>query len=1219
MTPHWWTLRQPRHTNHLLRLSNPISGADIRRGESKVEGTLSDMSEADFQLHGIRDPRLAVHATSGLPAWVWSLDGAHILWANTIGARLFGERNAAALSEKKIGPADPHRRQAAQLAARLSPSGTPRLERLRGFGAPLGRLLTCSCARLTFADGTVGILIAAADPVGRPVPLTERLAHLVDSVSMPAMTFTPNGALAGANERAKNFPGLFNDLTGPGFDDARSGALRDGQATLQMDLGRVTVHRVGIGEATALVALIGAVRVPPRAPKPVPVVVASTVADAPPQTPVAEPVAAATGPIPDVAPVQPAQVEAVTQAAASAALHHAPPAEVMPADVFGSVFDEPSEQESQVQPIADATPPGPQPETQASDASEAVAHDDAPHHDAPADHVTRIYFDDERRRPPAQEISTGDVSATLLEMDGPPLTPRRHPLRFMWHMDEDGRFSLGLDEFTRLIGARTAAAFGRPWNEIADALGLDPEGQVAAAVATRETWSSIVVNWPADGAGARLPVELSGLPIYDRAGKFLGYRGFGVCRDVEGMARLAAQRRDDVMYSSKPPAMPLADEPMAQDAAVHDADQEPASEPPVSQELVSQDITNAADVYAPTEPAHLAGSTQDNFPIENSPRTESKPPVDIPQNVVPFPVAEPKAPALTAVESNAFDELARRLSARLENAAENDTLTDASVAELFATDEGEQTREPASEQPALENPPAFLQPEPVLPRANAAQDSQLLDRLPVGVLVYRLDRLLYANKAFLASTGYDDLHALTEAGGLDALTVEAGAGTASSTSETGTPVVIAATSESGPDKGEPADARLFAITWDGEPSHALVFSGPRTEPRIEPAPAAVIAPVVVASDDITQAEELGTILDHTAEGVVVFDREGRLLSCNHSAEVLFGRDDNEMAALNLTDLFAPDSQRAAQDYVNEVRTAAVTSLLHHDRDMLGRARDGSVIPLSMTVGRTRPDNARFFAIFRDLSQTKKGEGELMQARRQVERATNAKADILGRISHEVRMPLNAIIGFADVMIEERFGALGNERYVEYMKDIRASGQRVMAIIDDLLDLSRIESGKMELSFASQDLNSMVEQCVAVMQPQANRERIIIRTSLAHALPTVKADARALRQIAMNLIGNSIHLANTGGQVIVSTATTDFGDIVLRVRDTGHGLNDNEIAAAMAPFRTQGASDQTADGSVVNLSLTKALVEANRAQFHIKTAPHSGTLIEVVFSHASAIA
>jgi signal transduction histidine kinase len=186
-----------------------------------------------------------------------------------------------------------------------------------------------------------------------------------------------------------------------------------------------------------------------------------------------------------------------------------------------------------------------------------------------------------------------------------------------------------------------------------------------------------------------------------------------------------------------------------------------------------------------------------------------------------------------------------------------------------------------------------------------------------------------------------------------------------------------------------------------------------------------------------------------------------------------------------------------------------------------------------------------------------------------------------------------------------------------MKDIRASGERVIAIIDDLTDLSRIETGKLDLSFASQNLNDLVEGCVAVMQPQANRERIIIRTSLAHLLPPVVADARALRQIALNLIGNSIHLANAGGQVIVSTALTDFGEVVLRVRDTGHGLNDNEVAAALEPFRTQAPSDQAPDGSPVSLSLTKALVEANRAQFQIKTGPRSGTLVEILFSHAVA--
>ncbi len=120
--------------------------------------------------------------------------------------------------------------------------------------------------------------------------------------------------------------------------------------------------------------------------------------------------------------------------------------------------------------------------------------------------------------------------------------PRRHPLRFMWQMDADGRFSLGSDEFTRLIGARTAAGFGRLWSEIAETFGLDPDGRVLKAIATRDTWSGITLNWPVDGGG-RLPVELSGLPVFDRMRNFAGYRGFGVCRDLDGLARLAALRR----------------------------------------------------------------------------------------------------------------------------------------------------------------------------------------------------------------------------------------------------------------------------------------------------------------------------------------------------------------------------------------------------------------------------------------------------------------------------------------------------------------------------------------------------------------------------------------------------------------------------------------------------------------------------------------------------
>ena len=485
-----------------------------------------------------------------------------------------------------------------------------------------------------------------------------------------------------------------------------------------------------------------------------------------------------------------------------------------------------------------------------------------------------------------------------------------------------------------------------------------------------------------------------------------------------------------------------------------------------------------------------------------------------------------------------------------------------------------------------------------------------------AVLIYRLDRLLYANPTFLKRVGYESLHALEEAGGLDALYVEPGVSTSSSTSEAGTPMMISATHAGEGTEPTPTAARLHTITWDGDAALALICSEGPVDAAPVPAPATLPEQPPAAAPGDADAEELGAILDTTAEGIVMFDEQGNITACNRSAEALFGYDSKEFVTRNLADLFAPESQHGVFEYLAGVKSAGAANLLDHGRETLGRARQGGHIPLSITIGRTRADRPNFFAVFRDLSQSRKSEGELQQARRLADRAASARSDMLAKISHELRAPLNAIIGFADVMIGERFGALGNDRYIEYMRDIRASGQQVISFIDDMLDLSRIETGKLDLSFASQNLNELVENCVAVMQPQANRERIIIRTSLAHTLPPVVADARALRQIAMNLIGNSIHLAKAGGQVIVSTALSDFGEVVLRVRDTGRAMNDNQVAAALEPFRSRTASG-TADVSAVNLSLTKALVEANRAQFHIKPGPHTGTLVEVVFSRAAA--
>ena len=130
-----------------------------------------------------------------------------------------------------------------------------------------------------------------------------------------------------------------------------------------------------------------------------------------------------------------------------------------------------------------------------------------------------------------------------------PANVPRHPLRFVWQTDIDGRFILGAGEFRELIGSPTAERLGRKWREIAQDLALDPQGRVEQALATHETWVGIELDWPVDDA--HVPVELSGLPVFDRDRHFLGYRGFGICRDPDRLMHLAAHRRHDDRHASR--------------------------------------------------------------------------------------------------------------------------------------------------------------------------------------------------------------------------------------------------------------------------------------------------------------------------------------------------------------------------------------------------------------------------------------------------------------------------------------------------------------------------------------------------------------------------------------------------------------------------------------------------------------------------------------------
>jgi PAS domain S-box-containing protein len=1111
------------------------------------------MTSSDFQLRGVDDPRLAVHAASPLPTWLWSQDGTRVLWANPAGARLFGAADATALSGKIFGPADAHRRQIVQLAHRLPATGAVRLERLRGFGAAFGLLMTCACARLAFPDGKDGVLVTAMDPAARAMPLMERPHRAATPAPEPS---------ADAGAPAPPAPTNAEPVT------------TESMTTEPVTTEPVATEPVTQDKPAASLDLVA------------------------PETQARERIAAA---LPTEAPSDFALFDALADTDEASA-----PAAVAP--------HETAQETPESRAVAPATPFEP-----------AAPAPDTAHATSAFEHVAAA---------PQPSMSQAPAETPPRRAE-----PRQHPLRFLWQMDAQGRFVLGSDEFIRLMGTHTAAGFGRPWQEIAEQYGLDPDGRVAAALATKDTWAGITVNWPADG-GERLPVELAGLPIYDRNRDFAGFRGFGVCRDLDSLNRLDALRRFE-LFVAPPPQDNLREPPPP-----HEPGPEPEPEPPLAPEAIATvDITPdaeptpAAETFTaaapPAEPDAIAApelphdpeaahAPEAAEPISEPipPPTEPDTSVETPPNVVPFrPPGDARSPALTPVENSAFNELARQLSERLERERESisaDGLVPPTADSLAEPPPREALSSP---QPA---PPAAAEwlTEPAPPaRGDGKRDRMLLDLVPSGILIYRLDRLLYANPAFLARIGHDSLSALEQAGGLDALYVEPGVSSAASTSQSGTPVTISAAIANGQTPLATTEAHLHTIDWDGESAHALICALPAA-PAAAPATLAASPPVIVIPDLADEdagpeageadAEDLAAILDTTAEGIVMFDAEGNIHACNRSAEALFGYDGEELMQQNLVTLFAPESQGIVADYLDSLKSQDISSLLDHGREVLGREKKGGVLPLAMIMGRTRPDGPNFFAVFRDLSQSKQGENELQKARRLADGAANAKADMLARISHEIRTPLNAIIGFAEVMISERFGALGNERYGEYLKDIRASGERVITIIDDLSELSRIETGKLELTFASLNLNDLVEACVTIMQPQANRERIIIRTSLAHALPQVTADSRALRQITMNLISNSIRLASAGGQVIVSTALSDRGEVALRIRDTGHGLSEREVAAAMEPFRTPPPGD-AADNSALSLSLTKALVEANRAQFNIKSAGQSGTLVEVVFA------
>jgi two-component system cell cycle sensor histidine kinase PleC len=245
----------------------------------------------------------------------------------------------------------------------------------------------------------------------------------------------------------------------------------------------------------------------------------------------------------------------------------------------------------------------------------------------------------------------------------------------------------------------------------------------------------------------------------------------------------------------------------------------------------------------------------------------------------------------------------------------------------------------------------------------------------------------------------------------------------------------------------------------------------------------------------------------------------------------------------------------------------------------------------------------------ELEQAKANSDE---ARRRAEEANLAKSRFLATMSHELRTPLNAILGFSEVMQGELFGPHSVAAYKEYSNDIHSSGQHLLMLINEILDLSRVEAGRYELKEESVSLSAVVEDCCRLLTLRAQKRDITINEAVETDLPRIWADERAIRQVVLNLLSNAIKFTPQGGQVTIKLGWTAAGGQYLSIRDTGPGIPEDEIPVVMSSFGRGTLAQKNADeGTGLGLPIVKGLIELHGGMFSLRSKVREGTEVIVV--------
>jgi two-component system cell cycle sensor histidine kinase PleC len=368
-------------------------------------------------------------------------------------------------------------------------------------------------------------------------------------------------------------------------------------------------------------------------------------------------------------------------------------------------------------------------------------------------------------------------------------------------------------------------------------------------------------------------------------------------------------------------------------------------------------------------------------------------------------------------------------------------------------------------------------------------------------------------------------------------------------------------------------------------------------------------------------------IESVSEAFVLWDRQGRLLMCNRAYRSVFSLEPrilkpgalrehvNRFVALAIArEQPTPDGTRGVREAeLNDGRWVIISERRTAEGGLVMTANDITAVKQQEEVRRLNEEQLQAAVVSLERSQeqlselARRYETEKVRA----ESANKSKSEFLANMSHELRTPLNAINGFSEIMLGEMFGPLGDARYKEYAKDIHNSGQHLLALINDILDMSKIEAGKMSLRFDPMNLQEVTDDAVRLIRNRAEAAGLILSIDYPH-LPEIEADYRAVKQILLNLLSNAVKFTPKGGRVTVrAEARRDaLGErLRISVQDTGIGIAKDDLSRLARPFEqveTQHAKTQAGTG--LGLALTKSLVEMHGGVLEMHSIPGEGTTV-----------